>query len=268
MGLLTAAIFVAPLVVSSLVLDGSKRCYVRFPRWYQAFENVISFEFRTRRLNGLLFYSDDGGFSNFFEVRLFDGQIHLQFRLGSNTSQHDPSSIMVLGKDLNNNRWHKVVLYQFWDKLKLEIDATVELRTLLQKDYVFGRYETNSDVFVGGIPPSMPIGKLSYKLVKQTDHLQGSVRNVVYRTFPQGVTAPHILDSDGIRESDDDYCRDGFCKNGGFCYSIDVGPKCDCSHVDFEGSNCEKSECRLLQYQRRLCLRCLCVVVICRRQPH
>lgn len=160
--------------MESLVLDGSKRCFVRFPRFYQEFENVISFEFRTKRLNGLLFYSDDGGTSNFFEIRLFDGQIHLQFRLGSNSSQKDPAGIMVLGKDLNDNRWHKVALYQFYDKLKLEIDATMEMRTLLQKDYIFGKYETRSEVFVGGIPPSMPISKLSYKLVKQTDHFQVS----------------------------------------------------------------------------------------------
>jgi hypothetical protein len=30
------------------------------------------------------------------------------------------------------------------------------------------------------------------------------------------------------------------CQHGGFCISTDSGPVCDCKHIDFDGSQCER----------------------------
>jgi hypothetical protein len=53
---------------------------------------------------------------------------------------------------VDDDQWHKVTLYQFWEKVKLQMDEHQEFRTLKQSDFVFGEYDTNLDVYVGGLP--------------------------------------------------------------------------------------------------------------------
>lgn len=64
-----------------LSLEGSPVSYARYPKWSHTFENVLSFEFSTFQPDALLFYTDDGGTSNFFELLLINGNcIRLTFR--------------------------------------------------------------------------------------------------------------------------------------------------------------------------------------------
>ncbi len=236
-------------------LEGSRSSFVRFPKWYHAFENVISFELKTKRLNALVLYTDDGGLSNFYEVSLYDGKLRLRFKIGrqaqsSSTSPAPSVQTMEMDTLVSDDRWHRVSLYQFWEKVKLELDSEVKFRTLKQNDFVFGRYDTNSDAFVGGIPPDLSATGLSNPLVKTLDHFTGSIRNLVYRTLPHGITAPHILDSEGTRETDDDYCigygrKEPICRHKGICYSTNEGHKCDCSKTDYYGVKCEHGRCSI-----------------------
>uniref|UniRef100_A0A1I7W4W3 Neurexin-3a n=1 Tax=Loa loa TaxID=7209 RepID=A0A1I7W4W3_LOALO len=89
---------------------------------------------------------------------------------------------------------------------------------------------------------------MSSPLKRHTISFAGGVKNLLYRLYPQGITSPQLIESIGIRQSDDDYCKpinilntnDYFCQNGGICYSTDEGPKCDCSFTDFGGERCEQ----------------------------
>lgn len=68
-----------------------------------------------------------------------------------------------------------------------------------------------------------------------------------------GVTSPQLIESVGRRQTDDDYCKsvkipgkkDHFCLNGGKCYSMNEGPKCDCSFTEFQGQRCEQGNWNL-----------------------
>lgn len=71
----------------TFILEGSRLSFVRFPKWYHSFENVLSFEFKTKQPNGLLMYTDDGGAGNFYEIRLVDGELQLQMRLGNQENE-------------------------------------------------------------------------------------------------------------------------------------------------------------------------------------
>lgn len=53
---------------------------------------------------------------------------------------------------VDDGYWHSVLIFQAWETIKLQIDATVRFYTLHQKDFSFGDYRTNSDVYFGGIP--------------------------------------------------------------------------------------------------------------------
>ena len=55
--------------VTAITLDGSDRCYARYPKWNACVNATISFEFKTTQDEGLLMYTDDGGKYDFFEVK-------------------------------------------------------------------------------------------------------------------------------------------------------------------------------------------------------
>ena len=59
----------------AIVLEGSSDSFVRYPKWYHAFENTFTFEFRTKTQNGLLMYTDDGRlYNNFFEFAVYNAR--------------------------------------------------------------------------------------------------------------------------------------------------------------------------------------------------
>lgn len=92
---------------------------------------------------------------------------------------------------------------------------------------------------------------MSSPLRRHTKRFAGSVKNLVYRLYPQGVSSPQMIDSIDTRQTDDDYCSVGvglgdrkreYCENGGRCYSSNDGPMCDCSLTDFNGPQCQQSK--------------------------
>ncbi|CDW56239.1 protein nrx isoform l; protein nrx isoform k; pro tein nrx isoform b; protein nrx isoform a [Trichuris trichiura] len=241
---------------NALTLEGSSSSYARFPRWYQAFENVLSVEIKSRASNGLLVYTDNGGQGNFYEISLHQSCVELTWRVGrfqvDSTGVHNLRNCHV---KINDGRWHKVVLYHFWETIRLEVDDHKVSKTLHQQDFVFTDYEHAGDVFIGGLPVDYDSSSLSFPFVKALTRFQGSVRNLIYRTLPYGVTAPSMLQWQGVRASDTDYCAlNDYCA----CYSSDTGPACNCPN-DRSGTRCEigksflffSSFYRLLQPRRR-----------------
>ncbi|KRX39747.1 Neurexin-1a [Trichinella murrelli] len=232
-------------LVSAITLEGSGSSYARFPRWHQAFENVLSVELRTKKPNALLIYIDDSGLGNFYEISIFEGKIRLQFRLGARQLKNNATAtqlalngttaklLQIEEVQVDDGQWHRVVLYHFWETVKLQVDQSVVFSKVLdQQDFVFADYEQSSDVYVGGLPVAMQASSLSFPFAKALPRFEGSVRNLIYRTVPHGITAPSILQADGIRESDNDYCTTtttSYCSGHGICYSSDTGPMCNCN---------------------------------------
>ncbi|KRZ37673.1 Neurexin-1a [Trichinella pseudospiralis] len=229
--------------VPAITLEGSTSSYARFPRWHQAFENVLSVELRTKKPNALLIYIDDSGLGNFYEISIFEGKIRLQFRLGARQLKNNTATqlavngtraklLQVEEVQVDDGQWHRVVLYHFWETVKLQVDHSVVFSKVLdQQDFVFADYEQSSDVYVGGLPVAMQASSLSFPFAKTLPRFEGSIRNLIYRTVPHGITAPSILQADGIRESDNDYCTTSttsYCSGHGICYSSDTGPMCNC----------------------------------------
>ncbi|EYC43077.1 hypothetical protein Y032_0504g2643 [Ancylostoma ceylanicum] len=239
--------------ISAIILSGAPNSYARYPKWAHSFENSLSFEFKTRQSHGLLLYTDDGGVNgNFYSISISDGRVQLDFRLGDNAndfgSRRVVNTIRIEEIRVDDDRWHSLALFQSWENVKMELDASLVFKILNQRSFIFGNILKNSDVFVGGVPQDthlLPV--MSSPLRRYARHLAGNIRNLVYRLYPQGVTSPQLLDVHGARQNEDDYCRPtGFssreqfvCRNGGQCYSTNEGPKCDCSLSDYEGKHCD-----------------------------
>ncbi|KRZ51354.1 Neurexin-1a [Trichinella nativa] len=176
-------------LVSAITLEGSGSSYARFPRWHQAFENVLSVELRTTKPNALLIYIDDSGLGNFYEISIFEGKIRLQFRLGARQLKNNATAtqlalngttaklMQIEEVQVDDGQWHRVVLYHFWETVKLQVDQSVVFSKVLdQQDFVFADYEQSSDVYVGGLPVAMQASSLSFPFAKALPRFEEQCR--------------------------------------------------------------------------------------------
>ena len=94
------------LCLEAFILEGSQTSYAQFKKWYTSGNATIEFEFLTSLPNGLLLYTDDGGYYDFLEVKLVDGSLRTRLNLGNG------AQIVDLGRELNDGySWHKVSLF-------------------------------------------------------------------------------------------------------------------------------------------------------------
>lgn len=155
--LLLLCVFPSPS--TPFILEGSDTSFARFSRW-----NVntnISFEFTTNQPDGLILYTDDGGKTDFFELKLVEGILRLRFNLLNQGTQ-----LINIGHHLNDGLWHRVeVAVTFWNVV-VTVDGFVSERRNVGGGGGSGvggvgrsegggegvlRFE-NVGVFIGGLP--------------------------------------------------------------------------------------------------------------------
>ncbi|GMT09081.1 hypothetical protein PFISCL1PPCAC_378, partial [Pristionchus fissidentatus] len=240
----------------AVILTGGPNSYARYPKWMHSFDDTINLELKTKQANGLIFYQDDGNVNgNFHCLSIVDGILTLDFRLGDDANDFGTRravySIRVEEVRVDDDRWHAVTIHFHWENVKLTMDHAYGFRIMNQRSTGFGDLAKSSDVFVGGVPKDLHIlPVMSSPLRRYTKNLAGNVRNLVYRQYPQGISSPSLIEGQGIRQNDDDYCRPAAvssretftCRNEGRCYSSNEGAKCDCTESSYEGKMCESEK--------------------------
>ena len=218
-------------VVRALYLPGSATSYARFPKWNGCINASILFEFKTTTDDAVLLYTDDGGTYDYFEVRLQNGRIHLRLNIVNGT---DTSTEMHHGNNLADGRWHRVELRRKRMETILFVDGESVSTTSYGTDFYFGSLNTNSPVYVGGVPVDyiQRLHTLALSSVAFENHFKGWIRNVMYGNCTcQTLRAPYI-DGVGVQINPPEACqRRNPCKEGCICISKDDGPYCDCSEI-------------------------------------
>ncbi|XP_062702509.1 neurexin 1 isoform X5 [Aedes albopictus] len=243
------------------VLDGSQNSFAQFRKWYTGLNGTLELEFKTEQPNGLVLYTDDGGTYDFFELKLVEGALRLRYNLGGG------AQIITVGRDLHDGHWHKVQVLRNDEHTTLTVDGVSQSRTSRGKEFLFGKFATNSDVFVGGMPNwyNSKLALLALPSVIFEPRFRGSVRNLVYSDQPgvsprrQEMRQPRDIkcgDSPcdltaiprekvtrGTRSNVTDACeRHDPCQHGGICISTDSGPICECRNGEYEGPYCERDK--------------------------
>ncbi|GMS79675.1 hypothetical protein PENTCL1PPCAC_1850 [Pristionchus entomophagus] len=240
----------------AVILTGGPNSYARYPKWMHSFDNTINLELKTKQSNGLIFYQDDGNVNgNFHCLSIVDGILTLDFRLGDDANdfgaRRQVYSIRVEEVRVDDDRWHAVTIHFHWENVKLTMDSAYGFSIMNQRSTGFGDLGKSSDVFVGGVPKDLHIlPVMSSPLRRYTKNLAGNVRNLVYRQYPQGMSSPSLIEGQGIRQNDDDYCRPAavssretfHCLHEGKCYSSNEGARCDCTETAYEGKVCESEK--------------------------
>ncbi|XP_037909404.1 neurexin-1 isoform X2 [Hermetia illucens] len=249
-------------ICHGFVLDGSKNSFAQFRKWYTGLNGSLELEFKTEQPNGLVLYTDDGGTYDFFELKLVEGALRLRYNLGGG------AQIITVGRDLHDGHWHKVQVLRNDDQTTLVVDGVPQSRTSRGKEFQFGKFATNSDVYIGGMPNwyNTKLALLALPSVIFEPRFRGSIRNIVYVDQPgvsprrQEMKQPRdIKCGDGPCDQNEfprdkvarglrggnmtDACeRHDPCQHGGICISTDSGPLCECRNLEYEGPYCEKDK--------------------------
>ena len=84
-------------------LEGTHTSYAQFRKWFPSPNASIQFEFLTSQPDGVLLYTDDGGYYDFIELKLVDGSVRLRYNLGGG------ARVLHAGKHLHiGEQWHSV----------------------------------------------------------------------------------------------------------------------------------------------------------------
>ncbi|XP_055385088.1 neurexin-1 isoform X9 [Condylostylus longicornis] len=242
-------------------LDGSQNSFAQFRKWYTGLNGSLELEFKTEQPNGLVLYTDDGGTFDFFELKLVEGALRLRYNLGGG------AQIITVGRELYDGHWHKVQVLRNDETTTLIVDGVTQSRTSRGKEFQFGKFATNSDVFVGGMPTwyNTKLALLALPSVIFEPRFRGSIRNLVYSDSPGSVPRRQEMKQPrdikcgdgpcdnselpreklprGLRGNMTDACeRHDPCQHGGICISTDSGPLCECRNLEYEGPYCEKDK--------------------------
>ncbi|XP_032595633.1 neurexin-1 isoform X2 [Drosophila grimshawi] len=243
-------------------LDGSQSSFYTFRKWYTGLNGTLELEFKTEQPNGLVLYTDDGGTYDFFELKLVEGALRLRYNLGGG------AQIITVGRELHDGHWHKVQVLRNDEQTSLIVDGVSQQRSTKGKEFQFGKFASNSDVYVGGMPNwySSKLALLALPSVIFEPRFRGAIRNLVYADQPGGITRrqemkqprdikcgdapcdhaempPRERGLRGVRGNTTDACeRNDPCQHGGICISTDSGPICECRNLEYDGQYCEKEK--------------------------
>ncbi|XP_055677367.1 neurexin-1 isoform X2 [Lutzomyia longipalpis] len=256
---MTFCIYWAP-VCCGFLLDGSQTSFAQFRKWFTGLNGSLELEFKTEQPNGLVLYTDDGGTYDFFELKLVEGALRLRYNLGGG------AQIITVGRDLHDGHWHKVQVLRSDEHSTLTVDGVSQTRSSRGKEFQFGKFATNSDVFVGGMPNwyNSKLTLLALPSVIFEPRFRGSIRNLVYSDQPgipprrQEMRQPRDIKcgdapcdvnelpkekvTRGLRNVTDACERHDPCQHGGICISTDSGPLCECRNLEYEGMYCERDK--------------------------
>lgn len=217
-------------VATAITIQGSDTSYARYPSWLGCPNDSFSFEFKSTQEEGLLWYVDDGGSTDFFEIMMTGGRVRLVMNIVDN---REGNVEITVGHRVNDGRWHKVEMRRRRMQTVLVVDGVDDNRFSFGSDFLFGKGR-NSDVYVGGLPTefNQRLQDLALPSVMFQSRFRGSVRNVVYSNCSCQSQRVTMLDGVGVTDFPPEACDlRSPCRQGCLCLTTDAGTSCDCADL-------------------------------------
>ena len=207
--------------------------FARFASWNDCVNASFSLEFKTNQSEGLLWYVDDGGSTDFFQALVTSsGQVVLTLNIVDGV---DGSVVISAGKNVSDGNWHKMEVRRKRMNTFLIVDQDMQSRISFGSDFNFGKGD-NSGVYVGGLPTEfmLNLNKLSCPSALFKNRIRGSFRNIVYDNCVCLKKREKFAYGVGVTDWQADACDlNNPCLDGCLCLSRDSGlaPECDCSRL-------------------------------------
>lgn len=218
--------------------QGNPSQYAVYPKWNACVNASFSFEFKSTGTRvGLLAYADDSGKYDFMQLSLHNGKVNLTMNI---VDGRDGRVEIVAGESLDDNRWHTVNIERKRMETTLTVDGVSESKVAIGSDFHFGSLETNSPLYMGGLPVNfLQASELKRLSLPSAAFLKGrfrgEIRNVLYGNCTCQLVRANVVSSVGASREPREACEvNNPCGDGCLCISTDEGPGCDCSPLRCE----------------------------------
>ncbi|XP_060939111.1 neurexin 3a isoform X1 [Limanda limanda] len=205
---------------------GTPGQWARYLRWDASTRGDLSFQFKTETSEALMLYFDDGGYCDFLQLSVVEGQLQLRFSIDC------AETTVVSDRRVDDGSWHFATLsrYNLRTVLVLDGQATAdEVRP--QRQFM----KIVSDLFLGGVPQDIRNGALTLPTARNMQPFQGTITDLKY-----GISQPLFLGSLKVPLESEGWCTVNPCENGGTCSVVDGEPICDCSKTEYRGRFCNE----------------------------
>lgn len=159
-------IFQLSLIAGSLAARTGLRfskdptAFAVFKSWNAKTNGNLTFHFKTDNKNGFLVYEDDRGQCQYIYLSLADGRLRLRLKMGN----CDETQTLLVGHNLANGQWHKVIVQRNYEWTTITVDNWTNSTIYKGKGrQILG---VQSDLFVGGIPWYKPFNDLSFPAIR------------------------------------------------------------------------------------------------------
>ncbi|XP_060939114.1 neurexin 3a isoform X4 [Limanda limanda] len=216
---------------------GTPGQWARYLRWDASTRGDLSFQFKTETSEALMLYFDDGGYCDFLQLSVVEGQLQLRFSIDC------AETTVVSDRRVDDGSWHFATLsrYNLRTVLVLDGQATAdEVRP--QRQFM----KIVSDLFLGGVPQDIRNGALTLPTARNMQPFQGTITDLKY-----GISQPLFLGSLKVPLESEGWCTVNPCENGGTCSVVDGEPICDCSKTEYRGRFCNEGLAHMMAEQAR-----------------
>lgn len=126
--------------------------FAEYPPWRTKFSGSLEFEFKTFNPRSLLLYAEEvsdlpNDQRSFLKLSLLHGSLSLVVQMGG--EDYPSKKIKRFGANLNDLRWHKVLIIRDKNKTTVTIDGRWSFVLINEGDLL--NLPVNSSLFVGGV---------------------------------------------------------------------------------------------------------------------
>ncbi|KAM7315062.1 contactin-associated protein-like 5 isoform X2 [Ixodes scapularis] len=203
----------------------------------------VSFQFKTEKPHGLLFYhlleesSEEDRVPNYeLYVMLENGRLKIIHIFNT-----EGNEVFYMGKGLNQDRWHTVNLRVVPSKGEMRIrvdheDLTIILSSLMHRGgYDIGTEDTPSHLYIGSIDPRNSSVDLHYN----TDSFFGCLGKISFHLGDGAPVEASLVAREDVIDGCVDLCsKYDYCLNGGRCVNHYSYYGCDCFGTRYEDHMC------------------------------
>ncbi|XP_040076632.3 contactin-associated protein-like 5 isoform X2 [Ixodes scapularis] len=211
--------------------------------WPLQHAREVSFQFKTEKPHGLLFYhlleesSEEDRVPNYeLYVMLENGRLKIIHIFNT-----EGNEVFYMGKGLNQDRWHTVNLRVVPSKGEMRIrvdheDLTIILSSLMHRGgYDIGTEDTPSHLYIGSIDPRNSSVDLHYN----TDSFFGCLGKISFHLGDGAPVEASLVAREDVIDGCVDLCsKYDYCLNGGRCVNHYSYYGCDCFGTRYEDHMC------------------------------
>lgn len=149
------------IVIVILALNHSYNCltflskeysFAEFPPWSARYSGSLELEFKTANPTSLLIYAEEisrkpSDEKSFIQLNLLHGSLKLVVQMGGESFWSSKKTL--IGVNLNNLKWHKVVIMRVKNKTSITLDGRWSLTLTNEGDLKY--LPVNSSLFIGGV---------------------------------------------------------------------------------------------------------------------